>query len=1406
MDFSRFKKFTKNRTISLPNKSISLFIVFFAVISFNVHSQEVRLKFNHLTLKDGLQNLKIQAIKQDQQGFIWIGTQEGLHKFDSYEFQVYLNDINNLASIKDNDVRDLAVDADNNLWIGTNSGLELYDRKNDAFIHIPLVLGSDTIKKYSVTSICQTRNGEIFIGPKIYRLDKSKSVVESVYTGSNLGANTISSSDKDGNLWMASTQGAYKFNPATGETTHFKVDGEDDKNIASNLVLDILVDGRNNVWLATGRGLNRIDGESRKMKYYGYSSRLPSKVPSTTITKLYEDNLQNIWICSEYGLFQYISDEDKFIPYFSNSKDNTSLSTNRINCAFLDNEGILWVGTQTMGIDFTPLNDPFHFENIYAGMDVKEEFGRNAITEIYKEKNGSLWIATDGSGVSYYNAVSGTRALYSQDLKNAKSISTNSVLSIIEDRNGDVWLGGFLGGINKYDRKTGLFESFSISENSPEQVRPFSNEIKYMIEGEPGELLIATNGSGLVIFDTRLKSFRFILHDPNNPNSICSNLFTSLFKDSENNIWIGTYNGVSKWNREDNKFTNYIYNQDDSGSIPGNSISSIIEDSNHNIWIGTNNGLCMIDRETGVFDFYTKEDGLLSESINDILEDNEGNVWVSTNNGISRINKYTKLIRPFKFNFELQVSQFSKSCSFKDDSGNLYFGLTDGFIWFNPKEINEIQYKSPLYITELQLFNKPLDYDFPYSDNNEPDSAKENVKRIELKYNQSFITFKYVALNYLYPFQTNYAYKLDGFDDDWHYVGNERSATYTNLSPGTYTFKVKAGSESQVWESTAPGVKILIRPPVWKTNWAYSVYAILLIVILIAVFRFLKFRNDIKKQVEIERIKAEEQHKTDMFKLQFFTNVSHEIRTPLTLILGPTEQLKKNIEKKAKPDKSLINIIHQNSLRLLDLVNQLLDYRKLGAGSETLDLVYDDIAGHIVKAGKLFQSLAQNKKIDFIIHAEPEILYTCFDPEKMERIVGNLISNAIKFTSEKGAVELIIEHKYAPDEPVVLKNTILPAKEYVKISVKDTGRGINDSEKSKVFNSFYQASNNDSSNNRGFGIGLAMAKEYVTMHNGIITVTDNVNPDTSQIIGACLIVLLPVTGCPDNATPLDELLQINNPSPGNQDNKNIGEEIYSEDEKSDIPVLLVVEDNPDMRYYIHQELADQFKVVEAVDGRKGYEEALKLVPDLIITDYLMPDVSGIELCKSLKTNLITSHIPVILLTALSEDEYKIEGLETGADDYIIKPFNPEILRVRINNLIDSRKKLQEKYQLSVGLKNKAAATNTTDRKFLDHLFKIIEKELDNPNIDVRAFTREIGMSKTQLYKKIKAITGQTLFEFINTIRLKKGAEILLEEDITISEVAHRVGFSSLSVFTRSFTRQFKINPSKYSALYKSGKK
>jgi signal transduction histidine kinase/ligand-binding sensor domain-containing protein/DNA-binding response OmpR family regulator len=1395
-------------------KNVVLLLAFFFCLS-TLSASDLSLNFSNLSLKDGLQNLNIKAILQDHQGFLWIGTEDGLHKYDGYNFRVYYNDIDDKSSIKNNNINGIIEDESKKLWIGTDRGLELYDRSNDSFIHIPIVDSLfegklqeyPHITEYYIENIYKDLNNNIFIGTrhhKLYRLDTLNNCIVPFCSDIFFEENLVQASDEYGNIWVSSSKGAYKFNTHTKELVHHTHEAGNSNSIASNMVFCIYVDVRNDVWIATDKGLCRIDGKTQRMYHYTNDVERHRIIPDYFMTAIYEDSLYNLWFCTENGLFLYDSENDLFTPYFSDNDNKSSISTNRLNCVFVDRQQILWVGTQTSGIDFAPLNDPYHFENVQMKSLLETTQEVNVVTEILTDQDGNIWMGTNGTGLHVINRETGLNKSFYHDPQNPKSIGTNTVLAIAEDLNGDLWFGGYYGGISRFRKKSNTFETISISSNSPEKIKNLTNEIKDMVVAGPEELLIATNGGGLVLYHIVNKTFQFILNDPGNPNSLCSNWCTSLLKDQEGVFWIGTYRGLSRWDRASNTFTTYFYGAGMGKSLAAYAINALFEDSQQNIWIGTPNGLSMLDKKTEIIKNYTRKSGLTNANIHNIIEDNQGLLWVNTNHGISMLNPKNGKLK--NFNLGMQFRQFINGSSFKDKDGTLYFGSIGGFTRFHPDEIEEDNLNVPLYITDVHLFNQPFS---PEVQGKRISTGKTDQKKIVLKHWQSYFTFKYVALNYLYPSQMQYAYILEGFDTDWRYVGTERSATYTNLPPGEYVFKVKAGNKNGVWSSFATSSTLLIQPPIWQTGWAYLVYLFLFTGAVFGTYKFFKFKSNMERQMEMERIKAEEQHKIDLFKLQFFTNISHELRTPLTLILGPTERIIHNIKHKIDPDLSLADIIYRNSLRLLRLVNQLLDFQKLDSGKEMLNLRQGNIVEFTRNICELFRQQAEYKKIQFNIDVKTSKIVTCFDPEKVERIISNLLSNAIKFTGANGLVTLILEEVDGGEE-VALYDSFSADTKYVKITVSDNGVGIANSEKMNVFDSFYQAPNAMFRKEEGSGIGLSMTKDYVSMHGGVIVVKDNFSQNKKMAQGTMFVVYLPVKTSDFDAQPCQDIdlkRHHSNPEwikpelPGTVVDKDT-----SDDPTEELPFLLIVEDNEDMRHYIRNELSGQFQMIEATSGKEGVRKATENVPDLIISDVMMPDITGIELCKEVKTNLVTSHIPVILLTALSENEFKIEGLETGADDFIVKPFNTEILKARIKNLIELRKRLQEKYQLSVGFGNKAAANNKTDQKFIERLFEIIEKDMDNPKFDVALFTKELGMSKTQLYKKIKAITGQSLLEFINTTRLKKAAEILLNEDVTVSEVAHKVGFSSLSVFTRSFTRQFKINPSKYALLFNSSKR
>lgn len=1403
-----------------------LVLLCYFVNFFEVNAQNDKLRFKYLSLKDGLQSLSIISTMQDYKGFMWFGTEDGLHRYDGYEFTVYSNDPDDSTSLIDNNICGIIEDKEKKLWIGTTFGLELFNRDANSFIHIPVIEETasakgtvySAIKKYFVNNLCEDKDGNIFVctrGNSLYKLDKKNNCVRPFAKQFTFNENLVRSSDSLGNIWITSQQGVYKFNIHSYKIDHFTHINNDPTTLASNKVFYAYVDKYDNVWIATDKGLNKINPTTGQMKCYTHDKNNSFSIPSYFINQIYEDRYNNLWFCTEYGLCRFDQNNDNFVNYNDNTGDENGLTGNKVKCIYVDRQGILWVGLLTVGIGYAKLINPYSFETIRISAFNKNGLDINAITAIFKDKEDNLWLGTDGGGLYFVDKKTNKYKFYYNNQQDSKTVGSNVVLAIFQDSSGDMWIGTYYGGFSKLNKNDGTFDTYKLDVPNPISKSQVSNDVRSILEDRQGNLVIATNGDGINIFNKKQKTSKHIFYDPDNPNSLSSNYCTTLYKDSEGIIWIGTYNGLCKWNDENNSFTNYMYDKNTWSNGPnlftnylGDNnaffIYSILEDSKHNLWIGTMKGLYGLNRKTQKLSNYTRKNGLPNDVINGILEDKQDNLWISTNHGISKFNISTKQFKNYDADYGLQGNQFIHGSYFLDKSGEMYFGGMDGLTKFKPENVKDNKDIPAVYITEFKLLGNTV----KAGDKGSPLTRHiSETKQITLKYNQSFISFKYIALNYLNSRQIKYAYIMEGFDKYWHYVGNERIATYTNLDPGEYTFKVKACNNDGYWNEQGSSIHLIVKPPIWSTIWAYIFYLLVTGIVIYGILRFFRFQDKIKQQLEIQRIEADKQHKLDMFRLRFFTNISHEFRTPLTLILGPAERIIENLRNNAPIGLPLAETIWRNSHRLLKLVNQLLDFRKIDSGTERLNLVETNIVKFIADIFDLFQYQADYREINYRMNIVSENFITCFDPDKIEKVVYNLLSNAIKYTPEKGSVKLTISETLAEDDLKILKKNGLSIFRAVKIEISDTGIGIADAEKEKIFDPFYQVNQKILNKNEGSGIGLSIVKEYINMHNGEIFVKDNAYYHSDFKEGTTFIVFLPV------------ILNDDNLNTGNSEN-NVIQSNYpnlkdflidlpkmdmvfetSFNNSENLPVVLIVDDNFEMRSFLKSELINQFQIIEASNGKEGHSIAVKEIPDLIISDIMMSEVSGIELCKQIKTDIRTSHIPVILLTALSEDEYKIEGLETGADDYLTKPFNLDLLVLRIKNLIETRKQLQEKFSQNVNLNNKTIIKNSTDQKFMEKIIGLVERNIENPNIDIEQFTQEAGMSRTQLYKKIKAITGQTVFEFNYTIRLKKAADILLNENVSVTEVAARVGYSNLSVFTRSFTRQFKINPSKYSQIY-----
>ncbi|MDF1548914.1 MAG: response regulator, partial [Bacteroidales bacterium] len=909
-----------------------------------------------------------------------------------------------------------------------------------------------------------------------------------------------------------------------------------------------------------------------------------------------------------------------------------------------------------------------------------------------------------------------------------------------------------------------------------------------------GDLWIATNGDGLLHFNHRNNQLTTYSTKENiNNTSICHDWLTTLYLDSKGDLWIGSFWGLSRFDIEKKIFKNYSYDPSNIRSISDNIIYSIAEDRLGNIWVGTSEGLNLLGANTESFIHYSVEQGLPNQVINSILVDDKNNIWLATNNGLSKFNHQTKEFINFFYQDGLVSNEFIHNSKFKSSKGELFFGSVFGFNAFYPDSIKVKDFFPHVIITDFKIFNESVPIKKLSDGRVLLKKAISETEEISLDYYDNSFSFDFIAIDYVLPEKINYACKMEGFEESWNFLDYKRRfITYTNLNPGDYTFLVKASSRKNEWGNNITRINIHIRPPIWQTGWAYSVYIVVFMGIIILLWKINDDRITEKNQVRIERIKQAQDEKLNQAKLEFFTNISHEFRTPLTLIIGPIENLLAN-EKLNKNIRKTLSMMSRNAHRLLRLVNQLLDLRKIEKNKLKLEACKSDILFFAEEIFQSFQELARRKNIQFEFEKNDLNIDVYFDSDKLDKILFNLLSNAFKFTPDNRLIRLIIQKNNTVSD-------IFPDG-FVQIIVEDNGVGMSQDTMNKIFDRFYQYSESAGSVQKGTGIGLSLTKSLVELHHGQIKV------ESSRANGSKFSVLLPLGRKHFNDNEIIEET-INNAKEIQHQPMVLKEfendslepsETSSIDESA--PLILIVEDNADVRTYIKEGLRGLYRIVEAENGKEAVKLTYDLMPDLIISDVMMPEMDGITLCKKLKTELVSCHIPVILLTARSSIEHRIEGLETGADSYIPKPFNPKHLLVRVKKLLELRQTLKEKYKSSAEFEPIEMAVTSADEKFMKKAIETIKNQISDPELSVESLGKEIGMSRGHLHRKLKALLGQTPSEFIKTIRLKQAAHLLANEDIPVSEITDLVGFSSPSYFAICFNKMYGLTPTQYKEKY-----
>ncbi|MDH4058346.1 MAG: ATP-binding protein, partial [Cyclobacteriaceae bacterium] len=874
-----------------------------------------------------------------------------------------------------------------------------------------------------------------------------------------------------------------------------------------------------------------------------------------------------------------------------------------------------------------------------------------------------------------------------------------------------------------------------------------------------------------------------------------------FFEDSKNRMWIG-YNVIGALDRYDELNEDLIHysvsDADDNIIFGRNSVSSILEDTEGRIWIGTNYGVfaLAVDQDTTYnalkalvtvknYMHFSERNGLASNEIVGLLSDAHNRLWVSTSTGLSLIDPKTNEIKNYDESDGLQKGRFNAGSLLKTREGIIYFGGVNGLSIFDPDSIRTNETYPPIYITDLKIHYKSLSAKNDESGNDPVylQKAVHLTKEITLPFDQNSITIEFAALNYIASLKNLYAYTLINFDKDWNYAAIGRSATYTNINPGTYTFKVKASNNDGVWNEEGTSLVITILPPPWKTWWAYSGYAIVFILLLTVGRNEIVKREQLKSKAKLKEAEAEKYQELDTLKSRFFANISHEFRTPLTLILAPLD--KRIAAATETTEKNELTMMRRNATRLLTLVNQLLELSRLEAGTLKLNIRTQSLHKFITYIASQFSSMADSRAIHFELRADHSIELS-FDPDKLEKIVTNVLSNAFKFTPSGGAITISLsQYKSTPHFP----------EGYAQIIITDSGSGIEAQHIERIFDRFYQVDTSSTREYEGSGIGLALAKELVELHKGSISVA------STPGVGSSFTIQLPLGTLQMQTDDVVESFEaISTESPSLENDSTISEKVA---EEGLLPKLLIVEDNSDLRSYLRNILDGYYEIHEASDGEHGLAIALELIPDLILTDLMMPKVDGLQLCGKLKGSETTSHIPIMLLTAKADIETKLEGLNTGADDYLAKPFDARELKSRIHNLIEIRRKLQKKFSNQFSLAASEIKVDSLDTQFLKKVKQTIEDRIGDPSLSVESLSEEIAMSNVQLYRKLKALTGMTANELIRNIRLDRAASLLKQHAGNVSEVAFQVGFNNLSYFAKCFKEKFNVSPSAFTSSFKN---
>jgi signal transduction histidine kinase/ligand-binding sensor domain-containing protein/DNA-binding response OmpR family regulator len=1354
-----------------PNKA-PLIVLLFCLVVLPLAAQTGKFYSTNNELSSSL----INQIFQDKRGFIWIATEYGLNRFDGLRFSNYKHMSGDSTSIKNNYVRTLYEDSRQNLLVGCIDGLMKYDSETDTFREIPMIRAGKQVFPH-VTQMQKLHNGEIWAvttGQGIFRLDEEKQQavsIDAIMKQVNYNFQSNLYEDSDYNIWIGTEgHGLICYLPATQEVRIFRYPAIND-----NYVSAIGEDKYGNLFIGTQKhGLSRYDREQNRFVPVPYTG---SEELSIYCLTLVDDHL--LIGTDGQGLKTYNRMTGKIEDYSINSAP-LDFSEGKIHAILEDRDKNLWVGLFQKGIVLIPKQEnPFEYygnKSIYYN-----PIGQGCVMSIYQDSNHHLWVAADNEGVFELDA-EGRRLRHYQPGNNPRSMA-NTIMCMYEDTNGDFWLGSYTRGLAKLNRRTGECE----------YPLPVDNEKIFSIaEDRHKNLYIATFGSGFYQYNLVTKELKHYESSKDETgdltrNELANDWVNYIFCDSEGMIWLGHYKGISCFNPANESFINYRK----VNTLVEDRVGYVVqEDHAGNIWAGTTDGLYCFNKKTDELTCFTVADGLPNNVICGICEDEEHNMWISTYMGICKYDAKTGRYINYYAGDGLQGNEFTHGAFYKDEAGKVYFGGINGITYFQPSSIGSVLKDTKVWITDFSIFNQPVRKNTRSGRHTVIYTSVPDANMFQLAHYDNTFSIVFSTLQYNNPEQISYQYKIEELSNQW--LSTEpgvNRVTYNNLLPGKYTFHVRALSHGNLSEIRT--VKILITPPWYEMWWAYCIYAFLFGLLVLGIVNYILSRMRHRREI----MKREHAEQLNEAKLQFFINISHEIRTPMTLIINPLEKLL--AEKKGGEVQKTYLMIYRNAQRILRLINQLMDIRKLDKGQMFMKFRETDMVGFIDDVMLTFDYMARKKKIHFCFeHVMPQ-LKVWVDMNNFDKILMNIFSNAFKYTPEQGEITVTL----STGRDSTRRD---PLKEYFEITVTDNGIGLDREKIERIFERFYQIDNDVTKSNFGTGIGLHLSRSLVELHHGIILAENR-----EDAPGSRFIIRIPLGSAHLRTDELEDVEAIITPhtvlvKPEKTDLEGAFEEEEDEESKKagkskNRMRILIVEDEEEILSYLKEELEGDYRIMTRKNGREAYDTILADTPDLVISDIMMPEMDGLSLCRKIKQNTNVNHVPVILLTAKSKPEDTMEGMATGADAYMVKPFNTELLKSTIANLIANRRLLKSKFSGAQQQEDKVQklSMKSADEILMSKIMKVINENLSNPDLNVEMLAANVGLSRVHVHRKLKELTNLSARDFIKNIRLQQAAALLKEKKLTVSEVAYATGYTNLSHFSSSFKEVHGMSPKEY---------